>query len=632
MMPFSPSQDQAQDQAQDIALLAQVIAEAPPLSLATDVLERISFVALVSALLQVDLPPASPVASHLYQQWISFHVRGGYHPHGFAAYFSLGLCLESAGELSKAAEAYRLSLQQEESPYKGIHSLASLYEKLGHPKKALILWQKNITIGENRTQILNECGYLMNRYRFFDEAISYFRESLEEDKSQSDIERSMNIIIQKSCRWEDLAETVLEPARKGKPPLLLPFGGLALFDDIVKQGQIAESCLVERLTFIPERLSPPQGYRHDKIRVGYMSGEFIGDFAMTILTAELFERHDRRRFEIYGYCNTEAAQDSDIGRKRVLAAFDQCFLTSEMSAEAAARLIRSHEIDLLVDLSGLTGGGRPQILRWKPAPVQITYLGYIGPIPIPELDYILCDDYVIPPEMASLYQPQPLSLGSVYQANDTKLSIGAPSSREAKGLPADGFVYCCFTASYKITEKMFDAWLEILQRTPGSVLWLAEMDPCATSNLQAATTAKGVHPERLIFAKKVSPADYLAQLPLADLSLAAFPYGPGTLASDALRMGVPLLTLEGKSFVARMAGSLLTSVGLSELIAPDLQAYMDMAVELAHNRTKLEGYRAHLQAGAWQSSLGNMTGFMESLERTYHSIVRRKTSPELSSS
>ncbi len=613
------------ESASHIAFLTQVIAEKRLYPIAPEIMRQIDFPTLVSIHLQADLPDRNPLSAHLYHQWLLSHGATP-PPHGFAALFSLALCLEASGDLLNAATFYHQALQQGGSLYKCVEHLSLLYEELNCPEKAIRLWKKSITMSEGRGIFLNQLGYILDQYGIYEEAADYFRFSLDEDPNQVRTIAKMNMALQHVCRWDDVKNHIVEAAEKENTPCLISFGGLALFDDVIMQRKIAKFYLDQCLmpdSCPPKHLSPSEGYQHDKIRVGYISGEFVGDYPMTVLTAELFERHDRRRFEIFGYCNTEQTKDNDAGRERVLSAFDQSFLTLGMSAEAAARLIRSHEIDLLVDLSGLTARGRHEILRWKPAPIQITYLGYIGPIPIPELDYILCDDYVIPPEMASLYQPQPLSLGGGYQANDTKLSIGAPSSREAKGLPADGFVYCCFTASYKITEDIFNAWLEILRRTPDSVLWLAEMNGGARANLRAAASAKGIEPERLIFAKQVSPADYLAQLPLADLSLSAFPYSSGTLASDALRMGVPLLALEGKSFVARMAGSLLTSVGLSELIAPDLQAYMDMAVELAHNRTKLEGYRVHLQEGAWQRSLGDMAGFMERLEECYRKIVKR---------
>ncbi len=605
--------------AQISVFLARFIAAGNTSEIAPELMEQIPLSTLMEAMVQARLTRRDPMVAHLYRQWIFANIDTA--PEAFIACFNLGTGLVETGEILLAIAAFQTALSLKPDLYEAALHLTILYKKTEQFDEALEVWKRVLETTEHRHLALNQCAALLDSRKRYAEAIPHYRESLEENPQQPDIIMRLNLAYQKACQWDEIAG--LEASAAEATPLLPPFAGLALFDDVTLQGRIAAQTLDRRYPLAQERLCPPEGHAHDRIRVGYLSGEFVGHYAMSLLTAELFERHDRRRFEIFGYCSSDTSDASDT-RQRILAAFDHFHEIREVKDEDAARLIRSHEIDILVDLSGLTGAERQGILRWKPAPVQITYLGYIGPNPLPELDYILCDDYVIPPETAHLYQPKPLSLGGVYQPNDSKLVIAPPSSRDKNGLPLDGFVYCCFTAAYKITEMMFTAWMEILKRVPGSVLWLSFDNETAKRNLQAAAVAQGVDPTRLIFALKVSPADYLARLQLADLSLAAFPYGPGTLASDALRMGVPLLTLEGKSFVARMAGGLLTTVGLAELIAPDVSRYIDMAVELAHNRSKLEGYRALLQKGAWERTLGDMAQFTLRLENTYSSVVKRK--------
>ena len=204
--------------------------------------------------------------------------------------------------------------------------------------------------------------------------------------------------------------------------------------------------------------------------------------AMSFLIAELFERHDRARFEVFGYCATRE-DNSDI-RRRVLGAFDHVRIIRDLSDEEAARVIREDEIDILIDLNGLTQGSRIQILRWRPAPVQATYLGFIGPVPLPELDYLFCDDYVIPPAIADAYRPAPLAIASNYQANDSKREIAPPTTRAVAGLREEGFVFCCFSNHYKITQPIFACWMDILRQVPGSWLWLVGDNAWSCANLR----------------------------------------------------------------------------------------------------------------------------------------------------
>jgi len=220
-----------------------------------------------------------------------------------------------------------------------------------------------------------------------------------------------------------------------------PLGALALTDDPAQQRRIAEAWIARKVPAAPERLAPVQGYRHDRIRVGYLSSDFCRH-AMGFLIAGLLERHDRSRFEVFGYCSTD--EDNSDLRRRIVAALDHHVPIGHLSEEAAARRIRADEIDILVDLNGLTRGARLGALRWKPAPVQATYLGYVGPVPLPELDWMICDSVVVPPDQAGHYAPRPLPLAGLYQANDDNAPAPAPATRPEEGLPHDAFVLACF--------------------------------------------------------------------------------------------------------------------------------------------------------------------------------------------
>ena len=368
-----------------------------------------------------------------------------------------------------------------------------------------------------------------------------------------------------------------------------------------------------KLTPAPERLSPARGYRHERIRIGYLSSDFCRH-AMSYLIAELFERHDRERFEVFGYCIT--LDDGSDLRRRVIGAFDHFVSLRSLSDEAAARRIRQDEIDILVDLNGLTSGSRMQILRWRPAPIQATYLGFIGPVPLPELDYLFCDSIVIPPQTEAAYGPRPLYIAEIYQANDSRRTIGAPSTRAKAGLPEDRFVFCCFSNHYKITEAMFAAWLEILGRAGNAVLWLVADNKWSCRNLQLRAVAAGIDPARLIFAGRVDPSEYMARLALADLFLDTSPYNAGTIASDAIRMGLPLMTLWGQSFASRMAGRLLAAIGAGRGIASTPAAYVETAVTLATEPQAYAAYKALFTEARWAATIGDIAGFTAEFEAT----------------
>jgi predicted O-linked N-acetylglucosamine transferase (SPINDLY family) len=341
---------------------------------------------------------------------------------------------------------------------------------------------------------------------------------------------------------------------------------------------------------------------------------------MSYLITELFERHDRRHFEVYGYCSSR--DDGTQLRKRVLGAFDHCRVIRGLPDEQAAEIIRDDEIDVLIELNGITEGSRLHVLRWRPAPIQATYLGFVGPVPLPELDYLLCDKMVIPPEHEASYQPTPLAIARVYQANDSKRTIGRPMSRAEVGLPDDRFVFCCFSKHYKITEDMFAAWMSILRQVDRSVLWLATDNEYSRRNLLTATRNAGIAEERLIFSERADPDLYLSRLGLADLFLDTFPYNAGTVASDAIRMRLPLITLCGRAFASRMAASLLHQVGASYGITTSIPKYVAIAVQLANSPVDYARYKTLFTEQAWLRTIGDTAIFTAEFEDTWRRVIR----------
>jgi predicted O-linked N-acetylglucosamine transferase (SPINDLY family) len=362
-------------------------------------------------------------------------------------------------------------------------------------------------------------------------------------------------------------------------------------------------------------------YGHRRIRVGYVSPD-LRNHAVAYLTAGLFERHDREHFEVHAFY---LGPETDDGwHRRLRQAIEHFHDVKPLDDDALAALIRRLEIDILVDLGGHTQGARLDVFARRPAPVQVNYLGYPGTLGAPFIDYILADRIVIPPEHFGHYCEKVAWLPHCFQANDDAKAIADPAPARAElGLPQDGFVFCCFNNSYKITPELFAIWMRLLENIPGSVLWCAAADPAASANLRREAQRHGVAAERLVFAARRPLADYLASYWRADLFLDSFCYNAGTTASDALWAGLPVLTRPGATFASRMAASLLHAAGLPELVARDDADYERIALELATRPQRLAELRSRLQRNRLSCPLFDTARFARDLEAVYTAMWRR---------
>ncbi len=553
-------------------------------------------------------------AAGLYKSWLGLNPDA---LEAYAVWFNLGVSLMRLGEKSQSAVAYENALVLKPDLHEAMVNLGLVREALGDPEEAMRVWRRAVPAAGHRRILHMHLGRMLEERGDLGAATDELRAALLIDPDQPDVQQHLVHLRQRMAMWPVLASDVPGLSVEELARNCGPLAALALHDDPAIQRDITAAWIARKLPPAPERLAPARGYRHDRIRIGYLSSDFCRH-AMAFLIAEMLELHDRAAFEVYGYC--ASPEDGSGVRARMLGAFDHFVRIAEIGDEAAARRIRADEIDILVDLNGLTKGGRLGVLRWKPAPVQATYLGYVGPVPVPELDWLICDDIVVPPDLAHAYAPRPLPLAGCYQANDSKATDLPAVSRAEEGLPARAFVYCCFSHHYKITPRVFDAWLAILERSGDAVLWLVDDGPISRRNLVARWAAHGLAPERLIFAARVDPARYRARMALADLFLDTTPYNAGTVASDALRMGLPILTVRGRAFAARMATSLLTTMDLPELIAETMDDYVLRATTLADDPVAHVALRARLGGDRWARSLGDAAAFTRRLEDAYRRV------------
>jgi protein O-GlcNAc transferase len=393
-----------------------------------------------------------------------------------------------------------------------------------------------------------------------------------------------------------------------------PFTLLGCTDDPALHLACARAFIKDKVPVLPDPLWNGDVFRHDKIRIAYLSADFH-EHATAYLMAELFERHDRSRFEVMGI--SFGRDDRSEMRQRLVAAFDQFHDVRATSDRDAARLLRELEIDIAVDLKGYTLDARSEILSFRPAPIQVNYLGFPGTMGADFIDYIVADEIVLPIDQQPFYVEKIVHLPDCYQPNDSRRKIAehAPSRAEA-GLP-DGFVFACFNNNYKITAPVFDVWMRLLQKVPGSVLWLLRDSAGAENNLRAAATARGVDPARIVFARRAKLPEHLARHRLADLFLDTLPYNAHTTASDALWAGVPMVTCQGRAFAGRVAGSLLHAVGLAELVTQSLDDYEALALRLAADPSRLASLRTRLAQGRETGALFDANRMCRHIESAY---------------
>jgi protein O-GlcNAc transferase len=425
------------------------------------------------------------------------------------------------------------------------------------------------------------------------------------------------------CNWTGYPDSrqSLFDAIKSDAAVALPFQAAVLLGSADSQLQCARNFVRRKYPAIAEPLWNGESYRHARPRVAYLSADFH-DHATSQLMAELFERHDRERFEVSAW--SFGPETGDAMRARLRAAFEHFHDVRNVSDDEVAARLRAAEIDIAVDLKGFTDGCRPGIFARRVAPIQVNFLGYPGTTGADYMDYIIGDAEVIPEGHEVFYSEQVVRLPDSYQVNDTKRVIaGHVPTRAEAGLPASGFVFCCFNNNYKITPEVFDVWMRLLKAVPGSVLWLLEDNAAASRNLRREAQARGVDAGRLVFAGRVLPPDHLARHRLADLFLDTLPCNAHTTASDALWAGLPVLTCRGNAFAGRVAASLLRAVGLPELVVDDLGAYETLAMRLATAPGELAGLKARLLQNRLTHPLFDIERYRRHLESAYAAMIEQ---------
>jgi protein O-GlcNAc transferase len=420
------------------------------------------------------------------------------------------------------------------------------------------------------------------------------------------------------CDWARVARTPSGEVAGVAPPLTF----LGYSDDKELQLQCAAGTIQ---TLVPRPFSPlwrGEKYRHDKIRLAYVSSDFR-EHAVAFQIAPLIEAHDRARFQVIGI--STGTSDNSAIRARLVKGFDRFHDFAALNSDEIARRMREMEIDIAVDLGGHTAQARPQIFAHRPAPVQATWLGYPGTTGASFIDYLIADRIVAPFEDQNFFSERLVHLPHSYFPTDPARKVGAIPSRPDCGLPGQGFVFCAFNNHWKITQPVFEVWMRLLHAVPQSVLWLKQPAAEARGNLEREAAARGIDAARLVYAENLPLEDHLARHANAGLFLDTLPYNAHATAADALGAGLPVLTCKGQSFAGRVAASLLDAVGLPELVTDSLDAYEAIALDLARDPAKLQAIREKLARNLATAPLFDSEGFRRDIEEAF--IIMHKQGP-----
>ncbi|QOZ36882.1 glycosyltransferase family 41 protein [Bradyrhizobium sp. CCBAU 53421] len=539
------------------------------------------------------------------------------------ACYNRGNVLIKLDRLEEAIASYDKAIALQPDYAEAYNNRGTALFKLRHDEAALASIDKAIQHKGDDAAAHASRGRVLSVLARYDEALAAYNKAVALKPDQADIEGDRLHAKSHVCDWvgfdaecDQFIDSIRNRNAVASPFLL--FG--------VASSAADQLLCATRWT---AKNHPPSGtqrwrgerYHHDRIRIGYFSSDFC-NHATANLMAGMFECHDRSKFETVAI-SWSPNNDSEM-RRRLEASFDRFVEVRDMNDDEVADLIRRFEIDILVDLKGFTGGSRTRVLGRRPAPIQVNYLGYPGTLGAPFIDYIIADRTVIPDHHREFYSERVVALPHSYQANDDKRVIAdRVFTRGDVGLAPTGFVFCCFNNNYKITPDMFDRWMRILGRVPGSVLWLLEGNAHAAANLRKEAVARGVAAERLVFAPRMSMPDHLARHRLAGLFLDNVPCNAHTTASDALWAGLPVLTILGDTFASRVAASLLHAIGLPELVSDSPEAYERMAIDLATDPDKLAALKARLAANRLAAPLFDTRRFTRHIETAYTAMHER---------
>lgn len=536
------------------------------------------------------------------------------------AHINLGRILQTMRRMDEAATYYRNALQLKPGSAEAHNNLGTVYQEQGRPLEAVGYYLKALECNPRYANAYRNLGAALQELQQFEEAATCYRTVLELDPTDRTAAGMLCNCALSTCDWNAIAEQEASVRARldAGDAAIMPFHLIGLSSSPQEQYACAKAYLNERLPSLPAALWKGEKYRHDRIRIAYLSADFHAH-ATAYLMAELLEIHDAGQFEVIGI--SFGPDDKSAVRGRLIKAFSQFHDVRNLSDEAVARLLRELEVDIAVDLKGFTQGSRIGILAYRPAPLQVSYLGYPGTTGADFIDYVIADPVVLPFDQQVWYSERIVHLPDCYQPNDSRRAVPTRTiSRQEFGLPENGFVFCCFNNNYKITREVFSIWMRLLHAVDGSVLWLLEDNTAARRHLLDEAARSGIDPARVMFAPRVDLETHLARHQVADLFLDTLPINAHTTASDSLWAGLPIITCLGETFAGRVAASALHAAGLPELVTSNLERYEALALRLANDAVRLKEIRSSLALNRVACPLFDTRRFKLHLESAYRQM------------
>ncbi|HEX4027691.1 MAG TPA: tetratricopeptide repeat protein [Rhizomicrobium sp.] len=542
------------------------------------------------------------------------------------AHNNRGAIRQLAGDWAGALSCYDAAIRFRPGYAEALANRGNVLIQLRRYDAALASFERALALTPGRASALNGRAGVLFKLKRFEQALAAYEQLRAADPANPYALGGMLIAAMNLCDWKTV-ERIAPEVRQGivdGTAVVAPFPFLGLSDDKALQLKCARNAIAELgLQPVPP-LWRGERYAHDRIRLAYISSDFC-QHPVPLLIARLIESHDREHFEVLGF--STGLNDNSPIRARIEKAFDRFHDVQGQTPAAIARRLREDEVDILVDLTGHTEGDHFEILNRRPCPIQVNWLGYPGTSGAASLDYILADPIVAPPEHAPFFREQIVQLPDCYFPTSYGAPAAPPSRAEA-GLPplpsdgvGNGFVFCSFNNSWKITRAMFDVWMRLLAGVPGSVLWLLESSTGFRDNLRREAGARAIAPERLVFAPRVSPDVNLARLARADLVLDTSPYNGHMTTSDALWAGVPLVTLAGQAFAGRVAMSQLSAIGMGELVIHSLVDYEALALKLACDPALLKATREKLARSRNLAPLFDTARMVQTVESAFATML-----------
>lgn len=563
---------------------------------------------------------------NLYRAWIKTNAG---HAMQHVALFNCAVLEAASGDYPAAIRSLSAAIGLDASFLPAYVNLGAAYEKSGEPLKAIETWRT--AVSRPVTAGSSQIGYLTTLYK---QIARVYSDLLMPDMAEQAVAQCLAIAPHHKdameqyvafrlaqCKWPSV-EPVETLDQAAIVRAMHPLSAAVYTDDPMLQLATAERYVRETCprTASPgpnDRRATAIDLRGRRLRIGYVSSD-LRDHAVGYLMAELFERHDRNAVEVFAYYCGPASQ-SDL-TKRTKAAIEHWRDIRDLSNEAAAAVIAGDGIDILVDVNGHTRDAKLGVFALRPAPIQVNWLGFPGTMGSPFHHYIIADDWIIPPGSEKYYSERVMRL-PCYQPNDRRREVDATPSRATFGLPHDAFVYCCFNGTHKISRFSFERWMKIMRGVPGSVLWLLDAQASVQERIRNSAAALGVDGSRIVFTPRLKNSMHLARYALADAFLDTAPYGAHTTASDALWMGVPVVTFSGRGFASRVCGGLVRAAGLPELVADSPEGYVDVAISLGNDPVRAKALRRRLLDNRSTSTLFDTDLLARKLEGLFHEMV-----------